>query len=227
LNGGKLKQLATGISEFQIVVRVKQDLRKVCKFVFSKSDASVYLIPYAAGGSYYFGGASIPEQKASCTFDFKQQESSDKAPKVSIHESGQVHVRIGRQKAGPLTISHLSQMAGEHVASVSVDSFEALPLLGEHPKTTGSSIDQIVGVPDAVASGRFAIYMNGASPTFKVRQADLMIRVTRPSLATPLYVGIAVLGQDPIASPECRHGVTIICGWNGSNPTDFLYLRGE
>jgi hypothetical protein len=217
------KQLASGIREFEVLVRLNAEIRRVCKLAFSNKDASIYLIPYAPGGSYYFGGESLPEQKLSRTFDFQEQQSSQTVPKISIHQSGRVHIRTARQEAGPLIIPALDRLCGEHVASVSVDRFDALLTLKTAPRTS----DALIRVLDGAVSGRFAIYVNGREPKFKSSNVKLYVRLTRQCLSTPLYIGIAPIGQNPIADPKCKQGVTIICGWDPFKSTKFLYLRGQ
>lgn len=222
-----LKQLATGVSEFQLVVQVENEVRRVCKFAFCKSDASIYLIPYAAGGEYFFGGERLPEHKASRSFSFTDQLSTTTAPKVSIHQSGLIHIRVGGEQAGPLSIPPLAQLRGEHVATICVDRFDKLPLFHRTPRKSGRAIDTIIRLPEGVQSGRFPLYLNGAMPKFKSSNICLCVRLLRPSLRAPLYLGIAPLGQEPVADPKGKQGVTVICGWNPSKPTDFLYLRGQ
>jgi len=149
------------------------------------------------------------------------------APKVSIHESGRIHIRIGRQQAGPLSIPPAGQLRGEHIASISVDRFDQLPPVSGPLRKSGRTIDFMMDVPDSVHSGRFCLYLNGIAPKFLSASVPFYVRLLRPSLSAPLYLGIAPLGQAPIADPASRQGVTVICGWNPANPTDFLYLRGE
>ena len=165
----------------------------------------------------------MPEQKLNRTFDFQEQQSSQTVPKISIHQSGRVHIRTTRQEAGPLIIPALDTLCGEHVASVSVDRFDALLTLKTAPRTS----DALIRVLDGVVSGRFAIYVNGREPKFKSSNVKLYVRLTRQCLSTPLYIGIAPLGQNPIADPKCKQGVTIICGWDPFKSTKFLYLRGQ
>lgn len=222
-----MKPLASGIRELQIVVQVENELRRVCKFAFCESDASTYLIPYAAGGQYYFGDERLDEQKASHSFSFAEQLSNITAPKVSIHQSGQVHIQVRRQRAGPLFIPSLQELRGQHVASISVDRFDHLPLLSGPPKTSGTKIDFVMKIPKGLHSGRFPLYLNGAAPHFLSTNIVLCIRILRPSLPAPLYLGVAPRGQSPIAEPTGKQGVTVICGWNLTNPTNFLYLRGQ
>jgi hypothetical protein len=225
--GSSLRRLATGICEFQILVQVGSEVKRLCKFTFCKSDASIYLIPYATGGEYYFGGQRLPEHKASRSFGFTEQLSAATAPKVSIHESGRVHIRVGREQAGPLSIPPLGNLRGEHVATICVDRFDRLPTANRPPRKSGRAVDVTISVPDNVHSGRFPLYLNGAAPDFKSSNIQLYVRLSRPSLRAPLYLGIAPLEQKAVADPRAKQGVTVICGWDPSNPTDFLYLRGQ
>ena len=222
-----VEKLASGIRELQIVVQVENELRRVCKFAFCNSDASTYLIPYAAGGEYYFGGQRLPEHRVSHSFSFAEQFSTTTAPKVSIHESGQVHIQVGGERVGPLLIRPVGELRGEHVASICVDRFDHLPLLSGPARTSGRKVDFVMRIPEGLHSGRFPLYLNGATPQFMCTDVVCCIRILRPSLRAPLYLGMAPRGQSPIADPAGKQGVTVICGWDLTNPTDFLYLRGQ
>ena len=227
-----MKQLATHVREAQFLLQHEGQLRRFCKFVFSEADGSLYIVPYSAGGHFFYGGARMPEQQASHTFSYKEQLASSTAPKVSIHESGRVHVRIGEQGTGPVYIPSLRDFRGEHLASIAADSIAGLPPFTRKPRLTGRDVDVIVNATSQFGpSIRFVIYANGAAPNF-CGSCNWVFSLLRPRLTNPLYFGIAPKGQQPLRSGE-QQGVIVIAGWDPSTASDpsrasdFLYLRAE
>jgi hypothetical protein len=58
-----------------------------------ESRRSVYLVPYAAERRYYAGSVQVPEHEVSSTFGYRGGVELRREPKLSIHETGQVHVQ--------------------------------------------------------------------------------------------------------------------------------------
>ena len=220
----------TSVRELRILIKHRGMLRQVCKFAFSRSDASLYLFPYAAQGRYYYGSRSLGEKQAQDTFDFTAGFVEDKVPKLSIHETGQVHIFAGKERAGPLQIPPLETLRGQHVATVVPDAFVALkPFLGV-PRESGPELDHVIPADDLVETGRLAIYVNGAAPAFDAANCRLTLSLRRPTLARPLNVGIKAIPQAPLDA-DTFEGVTVIAGWDPTLPKDaaldFLYVRGR
>jgi hypothetical protein len=191
----------------------------------------MYLFRYGKTGRYFYGSQKIGEIEISRTFNFKEQLQGDRIPKLSIHETGQVHAYIGGQKkAGPLQAIPLARLKGEHIASISIDAFEKLVEHREELKTTGPELDVVIGADDEAESGRFAILVNAASaPVFKDRCA-VTVHMQRPHLETPIHICFVPLVQESLG-PQGKGGVTVIAGWNprkGAMETqDLLYIRAQ
>lgn len=114
------------VTEARLCVSYRAEVLRVCKLAVSKTDSSLYLFPYGPAGEYYFGRLSIPAGKQSATIPFDQQETSANIPKISIHESGQVHIKAGDAVTGPMFASPLSDLCGEHIATVTCVRFSDL-----------------------------------------------------------------------------------------------------
>lgn len=220
----------SNIREVRFLIRTNNALRKMCKLAFSDKDASLYLFPYSKSGNYYYGSKSNSKNEIEYKFDFTEDIFEEKTPKLSIHEKGQVHVQVNKNRAGPLFIPHLSTLRGEHIASVTPDSFEGLPIHTDKIRNTGSEIDHIIEAPANLKNGRFLIYANGFEPRFQSVQHNFVITLERPSIPRPLYFGILTRGQAILGEPTSK-GVNIISGWDPTksqeNGFDFLYIRGE
>lgn len=199
--------------------------RVLFKLVVAKQDTSFYLFPAAPNGRYFYGSRSMSEEAVEDTFDYTNAFASEECPKVSVHESGQVHVQVHRaNRAGPLALPRLPDHRGQAVASVTADTFAGLR---QHPgrlRTGGAEIDHLMPREALVENGRVIIYVNGVEPRFAVRPR-LTFTITRPSLERPLYLALAPVATAPLGGEAASGGVTVLA-WDGSGD-DYLYVRGE
>ncbi len=97
--------------------------------------------------------------------------------------------------------------------------------------STGSDVDLLIPSDRAVESGRLAIYVNGANPSFPV-QVRITLGFQRPTLSHPLFVGIAPISQEPLSEEPEGQGVVLMAGWNPRDgdptaPADFLFIVGR
>lgn len=237
---GTLGSMATthntpSLRELQVLVRRDQRLYRKCKIAVSRADASLYLFPYAASGRYHYGTQALGEGQAELTFDYTTQAATDRVPKISIHESGQVHIRVpGGEDVGPLFVPPLAEWRGQHLATVTVDAFGALPPFDRSVRTSGPRFDLVLGVPEGEESGRLAIYANGERPTFAMPpeiEPTAVLTMRRPSLDGPLHLALYALGQPPLEHEDDPPKATVICGWDprrtNGEPDEFFFVRGE
>lgn len=217
-----------GVRSVRILVEQGATIRRLCRLAWAADDASLYILPYGVEGRFHFGQASVPASEASSTVPFNDQETSASMPKLSLHESGQVHIKAGSAMVGPMYIPPLADLRGQHVATATCSRFEALPLFEGEPKTTGSVIDLAVPASDALESGRCVIYINGQEPVF-AGAAQMQARFVRPSLDQPLYVGFLTVGQAALNDGPDSDSVIVTAGWNPgvtdvSAPMDYMFI---
>lgn len=215
------------VREIRILIQHRGVLRRLFKIAFSQKDASLYFFPYGPKGRYFYGLRSLHKYEIKHTFNYKEQLYSDKIPKLSIHQSGQVHIRyLGNEISVQLNTIALQEWRGEHIATVSADLFESLSEHKKVIKTTGSEIDHIIPCDNEVDSGRICVYANAQSPRF-IYHCRVTVPILSSSLHKPIYIGLAPVSQQPLN----RAGVTIITGWDprkgDSERQDFLYIRAE
>jgi len=202
----------SNIHDCRFLIEVQGDYKKVCRIAFGRKDASLYLLPYGRQERYLWGEGTIPEGTTTATFPHANPAGEVDKPKLSIHESGQVHVKLGEAyKAGPLRAKPLWEFRGKHLAGLTIDSIESLPSAGK-PKPKPKSPYLVLGARDIQQTRRFAIYANGAEPNFDF-PVKAKITMNRAGLPSPLHIGITTFQQAPLTSGE-EGGVTIICGWN-------------
>lgn len=206
------------LRQVRLLLDHRQVLRKICKISFTANDASIYVIPYASERRFYYGGRNMPEATLEDTFDFTAGIAAGREPHLSIHETGCVRMYAqGEPVAGPLQIPHLATLRGEHVASVTADTFDALAVHGDPPRTSGSEIDHVIPADDAVESGCLAVYVNGLEPEFSGGRCRLTFSLQRPSLQNLLHVGVKVISQASLSTGPGR-GISVIAGWDPSRP---------
>lgn len=150
---------------------------------------------------------------------FREQLTSESVAKVSIHESGRVHVRAGQEEAGPVFVPDMQGLRGEHIATVLLDRIDALEPYARSLKQTASEEDVLLPIGSNVGSARLAIYMNAAEPEFGY-ECLKYITLESPRLSRPLYVGFAWINQQPLGAPKEESGVVIIVGWDPLASTD-------
>lgn len=216
------------LRELRLLVRRRGVLLKTCKIVFSNRDASVYLVPYAAERRYYAGSVQVPAHEVSSMFGYRGGVELRREPKLSIHETGQVHVQANGSKLAVVNSVPLPSLRGEHMATVCLDEFDGLAPFARTPRAGGPERDFVFEASEQVASCRFALYINGADPTFAA-PCHLTFNLVRPTIVGPLYVGLRVIPQEKLGDPG-RTGVTVIAGWNPftrpEQPLEQIYLRG-
>ncbi len=218
------------IEGVRFLARHRGKVRAVCLVVLSRSDGSFYVFPYSKSGQYFFGARGLAESKIDDTFDVGLQLSSSSLPKLSVHESGQVHIKDpgGQDKAGPLHIPPLASLRGEHVCSVSVDRLDSLPEYSPTIKKAGPKTDRLVHFSDSMESGRIVFMVNGTEPVFRTTNQTSLIQLTCKAGLT-VYLGLLAIEQDPLGNERDVKGISVIGGWDptlAKNATiEYLYLR--
>lgn len=159
--------------EFRVLINHRGNIYKIFKLAVTDEDASLYIFPYSKSGKYFGGVNQIGrgvEGEHETQIDLDEQFSIERAdvPKVSIHQSGQVHTLLGGHRIGPLQMGKLAQLRDEHIATVTVDQFAGLPKHEKSLKTSDNSKkrDIPIEIPENIPGGRFRIYVNGVSNQF-------------------------------------------------------------
>ena len=205
--------------------------RALCSIVFG-SDASIYLIPHGTTGRYWFGDNKLEFGNASLSFDFTKQCVSPDVPKISIHPSGQVHVKSTGNaliSSKVLHIPALRQFRGEHIASLAVDKIAGLPICTQ--KFVDKRHERVLRVEfdSQILSTRLCFYANASEPLF-AHSGCIAIQVGAQG-KRGLYFGTVAKSQELLGESERRGGSTVICGWNPMKEStaeqDFFYLRTE
>jgi hypothetical protein len=218
------------IKTIRFLIRHRGVVRALAKLALGQKDASIYLFPYGQGGKYYYGSQTMRENEISRTFCYADQFDVESMPKLSIHQSGCVHIQCDKEnKAGPIYTMALDKWRGEHVASITADSLGSMPLYMEKVKTTGSEIDRVLNCDDRMESIRFRLYCNGESQKF-VFPCSMVIVLHRTGMKYPLNIGVAPLPQEPLGDGWFG-GMSVLAGWNphgnSNEEKQFLYIRAQ
>lgn len=221
--------LLSNLRKLILILQHGSGLLQFATIAFTKRDASIYIIPCAASGKYFYGLHSFNEMSHSDTFELKDQFASIDRPKLSIHQSGHVHIHAKSEKAGPLVIPRLDSLNGHHIATILADKIEGLPSYDRVPCNTASEAFAVIQSRNGERSGRVALFVDGQGAALGPK-CQLVVSLTRPTLQAPLRIGVAPIAQVPLAEDN-KTGVTVIGGWDPTSALrsklHFLYLKAE
>jgi hypothetical protein len=165
----------------------------------------------------------MPDTVFTDEINFKEGIQTSITPKLSIHETGRVHVQALEDLVGPLFIPPLAEWKGQHAASVGPEHLVT-------PKSQGQTVDHVLNVPDQIESLHLAVYIAGDRPSFEAAKCPIIITLKRRTLQKPLYVALKFVAQEAIGI-VLGSGITILAGWNPLNRReegfDYIYIRGE
>jgi hypothetical protein len=204
-------------------------LRTFAQVGFTANDASLYLVPYAKQGQYFYGEQRLPAGKTDFEVRFREQVEASARPKLSIHERGHVHIYANDSpKAGPISVRHVTEYRGEHIASVQCDHVSLLPVYTRRPKITREVADVAVGLPNDVDAGVLCVYANGERNLFQTEQLHFA-RHTCCADGREVWYGFGFYARDALGSGD-EGGVTVLAGFDArkaaTEDQDFLFLRG-
>lgn len=173
----------------------------------------------------------MKENQFKQTFTFTEDYEAQNIPKLSIHQSGQVHVYYkNSKKAGPIFSLPLKKWRGQHLATVVTDSFKTLTNYKKKIKKNPPNIDHVIPCEGKVENGRIIVYCNGKEPSFDYK-CNIVVKVKRKQLKRPIYFGFTFMSQESLNEGENEGGVTVISGWNPKNEPngaqDYLYIRAQ
>lgn len=218
------------IEKLRVVVLFGGQMRSLCKLAFTKADASIYVVPYAPNKRYSVGTHQMGEREQSVTFNLDDALDYEAAPKISFHQSGQVHANAGATRVGPLRIPPLPDWRGEHIATVLAEHALSLPKFRGPRRWHGVERDLVLELRGNIESAAVALFVNGHEPVF-AGPCPVRFRLGHATLETPLYVGLHLRAQVPLSEPDVPGtGVVAIGGWvpnrGPAEAVDFIYLRG-
>jgi len=217
------------LRELRLLAERSGSLFQLCKLIFTRRDASIYLVPYAKGKRYFCGSSEIAEHEVTSFLNVTNGAESDLEPKLSIHQTGQVHVQAKGTTVGMVKSPPLNTFRGQHLGTVCFDNFDALEPYDGPVRNTGAEREFVFTLTDEIHSGRFAIYANATRAGFDRGDCLLTFTLVRPTLTTPLFVGIHPIAQ-PALGERGLSGVTVIAGWDPSTTKNeklrYVYLRG-
>ena len=229
----------------RFLLSVDGKLRQLARFFITNRDTSLYIVPYSInrrylGGEFDLGNGLGP-------FETKVDLSEAKKslgfgiPHVSLHESGLVQVRDDSGYYGRIKAPALPLLINKHIASLSIDSFQSLPILEQEPDLDRSKrkFDVVVPIKGKVKEPvRFPIIVNSQRVVPLMDRCLLELGVPRKLRSLPPiryclgYRDDKTYGQQVEDEVLKKPGITVIAGWDvfrmdEGEPTKFLVLRGE
>lgn len=214
--------------ECRILLSSEVGIKKICKLIFTESDTSLYLIPYSPLNKFYYGKVKFSENQLENTFDYTTQKFTEDIPKLSIHQTGQVHIKGSDGTVGPIYISPFVDIECKHIATVVAEKFSVLPNLEGKIRNKSKYKDILLKVDELDKGGRIVIYLNAQESIFPV-DCNLNFELKRPTLNKPLYFGVVAFLQDALGNDD-KSGMMIISGWDPqkevTDEQEFLFIKG-
>jgi hypothetical protein len=190
--------------------------RKLVILGFARHTPDLYLIlPYLNVVKTYYSLMHVPA-RTEYFLDLEADErveSTQSRLKLSYHESGQLHVRPQTDTRTPILRSvaglPLVLLSGEHVFSIELDGIDAFAPAKkrelQQPETVAIALSpparriRLIGyagsTPEQV-SGKYGVLGKPATPS-------VTVKFVRPSLPSPLYVGIYIMaGKSLMKNPS-------------------------
>jgi hypothetical protein len=198
--------------EARVYVQQRERVRALLVIKFG-NDLSFYLMPPTKLNQYYWGEQTLNEDERDKTFHFHEQLAGTKAPQISFHESGRVHVKLGRNIAGPLQIPRLTDLRGHHVASVMLDSITNAPMHVNELKNTSSIHNYRIPIGQEVTGLRLVVRVGQESRTFS-SDTSCVLQIKDTSRHHHLLIGLAAVPQHTISEQKDSRGIVAIGGWD-------------
>jgi hypothetical protein len=211
----------------RILLQNATGLWHLCTVVFNRCDGSLYLFPFGSLGQYFYGKFCLPAGVKRQDFNYTNQFTSPRVPKVSVHATGWVQIEesTGANTVGPLYIPRLATLKDAIIATISVTDVAKL-------RTTNQRVDtDLVIRGDRLSGLTAAVYLNGAS-TFRHRfgSGTRLVKAQLPAAKGTMYMGIEVVA----AKPSTADGSPAFELLVGSNPmckaasaVEMLFIVGQ
>lgn len=210
--------------QYRHLIQHKNVIKKAFKIGFSKKDSSIYIQPYAPNSQFHCGVSNFKSGETNSIITYPHIPNVIDYLKLSIHESGQVHVKNKENEiiVGPLQVPNLNTYSGQHIASIDINSIETLTDFKGSRKKNKNAEDLIFSLENQEHSMRFAIFANANSSDFTTPLP--YGRITLERIFNPMYFAIKPVPQ-PIKDGG---GMTLLAGFNPNqefSETDYLYIR--
>ena len=216
--------------KIRLLIQTGDTFRPVCKILLPRNDFSFAIVPYSVRGTYFYHSTAFEPSELQKEIPCTEPSHFESVPKMQFHDSlpgsstGQVHISAGKTRVGIVPIPPLAEWTGDHIATVDVDSFCALPIHARSLKRKGDDLDQPLRFAEGIEAGRFVFCVNAQRPVF-AHPCFLTLRAWNNH--KEIFLGIAPKEQPPRAE-HTGGGIVVIGGWDpniSKQPLNLLTLR--
>lgn len=191
-------------------------------------DVSLYLRIYSSTGLYRVGRGVMASGEQGMQIAMKPfaRGDRDEEPHVSLHQSGQAHVRARNrqtrrvsQHGEPIQLKPLFDFRGEHLFSVGWNHLPSLPEFNEEVIDEVRR-DAVVRLHPDFPCGRMVVLVNGEADRFANEQQRIRLHLRRGN--NRLYVGAAFFGDErPLdQNSPTAEGLHVLFGFDPLAPLD-------
>lgn len=224
--------------QVRVLLSVGGKLRKLAWFVANKRDASFYIIPFSLNGKFIGGEFSLgngigPFETKVDISSFPESKGTN-LPHLSLHRSGSVraYVNEGDTFFGELQAKPIGMLVNQHIATLGLESFEALPVFEGTPDldSNKNKHDAVIEMKeeensDRVLNPRFLVIANSLNVPF-MQPCGVEVSVGQVSplldkkgsffLLPPIRYCVSYRVDKDILweRKDLRNGVYVLAGWN-------------
>jgi hypothetical protein len=206
-----------------VAVKTPSRFKKICKLFFPSKDTSLYIHFYSNTKNYYYGLAHLPAGVNKVDINFKNGRKVGKAPKLSYHESGQVHFKLGEDKESieMVKATPLAQLNDKHIITIHVSDLEAFDDCDVNKKKNYCVIELQEDLPDH----KLTIYGSTKDISNKYPAGFVLGR-------DRLSIFFGLLHSNPDQPFENPNGFYAISGWdqtasNVETDANLLFLMSD
>lgn len=182
--------------------------------------------PYWPGSTFFSGVQKFDPGQEKITFDFSNGCKTSTCPKLSYHESGRVHLRVGKEKFAEANAAPIGTIQGEeaHILTLLIDDLGKLPLLSTGFRWKRREKDFKCIAENLGRGARVLVYaLSGKVENLNGCQLSFQLR--RKSSSPVTTFGVRMVGQEPVGSGQ----LVLLSGWDQDaaqvdNPGEFIYL---
>jgi|GEM_PF-5444598 len=206
-----------------VAIKTPNSFKKICKLFFTSKDTSLYVHFYSKTKVYYYGLAHFPAGVDKVDIKFKNGRKVSKAPKLSYHESGQVHFKLGEDKESieMVKATPLSRLNDKHIITIHLSDLEAFEECDANKKKTYCVIE----LRENLANHKLTIYGSNQNISNKYPVGFVLGR-------DRINIFFGLLHSNPDQTFVNQNGFYAISGWDHradtvENELNLLFLMSD
>jgi hypothetical protein len=206
-----------------VAIKTPRSFKKICKLFFTAKDPSLYIHFYSKTKDYYYGSAHFPAGANKVDIRFKDGRKLNKPPKLSYHESGQVHFKLGEDKESVEMVhgTPLTRLNNKHIITIHLSDLEVF----EECDAKGKRTYCIIELKEHLINHKLTIYGSSQNISHKF-PVGFVLGNNR------INIFFGLVHSNPNQTFENQNGFYAISGWddmadNVEREANLLFLMSD